>query len=205
MITRDLNYRDTDPTKITEKTKNILFFVDGTHATTEDEVREAMDYALKLITKFSGGKVEKVFYSFEKTPTGTQESPEGRKEQEILDQDTLVVGRIEKIKKHPNANKLMVCEVDIGERKVTSLTTCSNTRKGMLVPVFLPGSKYFDWKGSRKILQAKESKIRGVKSEAIMGAAEEIGIHVPKDKREPLYELKKGRLGDKVSKHVKLG
>lgn len=65
VITRDLNYRDTDPTKITEKTKNILFFVDGTDATTEEEVKRAMEYALKLIRKFSGGRLEKVFYSFE--------------------------------------------------------------------------------------------------------------------------------------------
>jgi len=125
-------------------------------------------------------------------------------EQDILDQDSLVVGRIEKVKKHPDAKKLMVCEVDVGNKKVTSLTTCSNTRKGMLVPVFLPGSKYLDWKGSGKIFTAKESKIRGVNSEAIMGAAEEIGIHVPKEKREPLYELKSGKPGDKVNKHVKL-
>ena len=125
-------------------------------------------------------------------------------EQQILDQDSLVIGRIDNIKKHPNAKKLMICEVDIGKRKVVSLTTCSNTRKGMLVPVFLPGSKYFDWKGSGKIFIAKESKIRGVKSEAIMGAAEEIGIHVSKDKREPLYEMKSGRPGDKVRNHVNL-
>lgn len=66
VITRDLNYRDCDATKITEKTKNLLFIVDGTEAHSEDDVKEAMKYALDLITKHAGGSVEKVFYSFEK-------------------------------------------------------------------------------------------------------------------------------------------
>lgn len=141
-----------------------------------------------------------IFFPFMKPEDETARPPV---EQEILDQDSLVVGNITKLKKHPNADNLIVCEVDVGKRKVTSLTTCSNARKGMLVPVFLPGSRYLDWKGSGKISVAKESEIRGVKSEAIMGAPEEIGIHVPRNRREPLYELKSGRPGDKVCRHVR--
>jgi lysyl-tRNA synthetase class 2 len=145
-----------------------------------------------------------IFFPFMKPETEGAEETDGKTAENVLAQDSLVVGRIDEVKKHPNADNLKICEVSIGSKKVVSLTTCSNAREGMLVPVILPGSKYFDWKGSGKLMTAKESEIRGVRSEAILGAAEEIGIHVPEDKREPIYEIKSGKPGDKVREHVKI-
>jgi DNA/RNA-binding domain of Phe-tRNA-synthetase-like protein len=61
---RDLNYRDSDQTKITEKTKDVILYVDGTAVTSEKELQKALELALKLIQRFCGGKVEQVHYTF---------------------------------------------------------------------------------------------------------------------------------------------
>jgi elongation factor P--beta-lysine ligase len=150
-----------------------------------------------------------LFFPFmrpEKSETPAKQAEQKTKEREVLEQEGLVVGKIKKIKNHPNADKLKICDVDIGGKNVISLTTCPNVREGMLVPVFLPGSKYLDWKGSGKVFKAKQAEIRGAKSEAILGASEEIGVHVPEEKREFLYEIKNknAKPGDKVSDHVRL-
>ena len=61
---RDLNYRDSDFTKVTEKTKDVILYVDGTAVTSEKELQKALQLALKLIQQFCGGKVEQVSYTF---------------------------------------------------------------------------------------------------------------------------------------------
>jgi len=62
VVTRDLNYRDCNATKITEKTKDILLVVDGTKETTNAELKKALNLVIKSIMTYSGGKlVKKVF------------------------------------------------------------------------------------------------------------------------------------------------
>ena len=61
---RDLNYRDSDFTKITDKTKDTILYVDGTSITSEDELKAATELAIKWILKYCGGKLEKVEYTF---------------------------------------------------------------------------------------------------------------------------------------------
>ncbi|HLC71679.1 MAG TPA: lysine--tRNA ligase [Candidatus Nanoarchaeia archaeon] len=61
---RDLNYRDSDFTKITEKTRDLILYVDGTQVTSNQELQEAMNLAIKWIIKYCGGKVEKIAYTF---------------------------------------------------------------------------------------------------------------------------------------------
>ncbi len=53
----DFNYRDCDKTKITEKTKNVIVFVDGTSDISDKDILKSLDNTCKLITKFNGGKV----------------------------------------------------------------------------------------------------------------------------------------------------
>jgi lysyl-tRNA synthetase, class I len=61
---RDLNYRDSDFTKITNKTKDTILYVDGTSVTSEKELKSATELAIKWILKYCGGKLEKVKYTF---------------------------------------------------------------------------------------------------------------------------------------------
>ncbi len=61
---RDLNYRDSDTTKITENTRDIILYVDGTRVTSQETLREATELVVRWIIKFCGGQVEKMAYSF---------------------------------------------------------------------------------------------------------------------------------------------
>ncbi|MBI2145879.1 lysine--tRNA ligase [Candidatus Woesearchaeota archaeon] len=61
---QDLNYRDSELTKISEKTKELILYVDGTQVTSNEELQEAMKLASQWIVKYCGGKVEKIAYTF---------------------------------------------------------------------------------------------------------------------------------------------
>jgi len=61
---RDLNYRDSDHTKITDNTKDTILYVDGTSSISEKKLKEATELAVKWILKYCGGKVEKIAYTF---------------------------------------------------------------------------------------------------------------------------------------------
>ncbi len=61
---QDLNYRDSDLTKITEKTKDIILYVDGTQVTSKEELREATNLAVRWLVKFCGGEAGKIAYTF---------------------------------------------------------------------------------------------------------------------------------------------
>ena len=53
--------------------------------------------------------------------------------------DRVVVGKIEKIEKHPDADKLVVCQVNVGEDEPIQIVTgAPNVFEGALVPVALP-------------------------------------------------------------------
>ncbi len=58
--------------------------------------------------------------------------------------DTVHVGRIVNIDPHPNADKLTVCDVDIGQRTVKVVCGAANIKKNMLVPAALPETVYPD-------------------------------------------------------------
>ena len=49
--------------------------------------------------------------------------------------ENVVAGRIENIEKHPDADKLVVCSVDVGDEKLQIVTGAANVAVGMLVPV----------------------------------------------------------------------
>lgn len=55
--TRDFDYRDSDHTKITTKTKNVALVVDGVEPVSEELARQILDETVELIQKFNGGEV----------------------------------------------------------------------------------------------------------------------------------------------------
>ena len=57
------------------------------------------------------------------------------------DLDKIVVGQIEKIEPHPDANKLVVCQVNVGSETVQIVTGAPNVEVGQKVPVVLDGGK----------------------------------------------------------------
>ncbi len=55
--------------------------------------------------------------------------------------ENVVVGRIEKIEKHENADKLLVVMVDVGDETIQIVTGADNLKEGDYVPVALVGAK----------------------------------------------------------------
>ena len=85
----------------------------------------------------------------------------------------VVVGKILKIEKHPDADKLQICQIDIGrEEPVQIVTAAQNVYEGMMVPAALDNSTLA---GGVKI---KKGKLRGVPSNGMMCSVAELGVTV---------------------------
>ena len=89
--------------------------------------------------------------------------------------DNMVVGVIEKIEPHPNADKLRVCQVNIGSDVKTIVCGGINLREGMRVAVSCPGA-IVRWHGQGEPVEIKNSKLRGVESYGMICASDEIGL-----------------------------
>lgn len=83
----------------------------------------------------------------------------------------VVVGKILKIESHPDADKLVVTQVDVGEEEPIQIVTgANNISEGDYVPVALPGANLADG------LKIKKGKLRGVASNGMMCSVEELGL-----------------------------
>ncbi len=101
---------------------------------------------------------------------------------EVLDADLekIVVGKIIKIERHPDADKLVVCQVQVDEEGTVLqiVTGAPNVKEGDVVPVVLDGGRVacgHDGKrvpGGEKI---KKGKLRGVESNGMLCSVEELG------------------------------
>lgn len=89
--------------------------------------------------------------------------------------DNMVVGVIEKIEAHPNADKLRVCQVDIGGESKGIVCGGINLTEGMRVAVSCPGA-VVRWHGEGEPVVIKNSKLRGVESFGMICASDEIGL-----------------------------
>ena len=90
--------------------------------------------------------------------------------------DHMVVGVIEKIEPHPNADKLRVCKVDIGNGEIKDIVCGGiNLEEGMRVAVSCPGA-VVRWHGEGEPVVIKNSKLRGVESFGMICASDEIGL-----------------------------
>ena len=100
---------------------------------------------------------------------------------EALDADLykIVVGQIDKIEKHPDADKLIVCQVNIGAETIQIVTGAPNVHEGDKVPVVLDGGRVAGGHepGSRVAggIKIKKGKLRGVDSCGMMCSIEELG------------------------------
>ena len=90
--------------------------------------------------------------------------------------DNMLVGVIEKIEPHPNADKLRVCKVDIGGGEIKDIVCGGiNLKEGMRVAVSCPGA-VVRWHGEAEPVVIKNSKLRGVESYGMICASDEIGL-----------------------------
>ncbi len=87
----------------------------------------------------------------------------------------VVVGKVLSADKHPNADKLKVCKVDLGSEQVQIVCGGSNVSAGILAAVAKLGAKV-KWHGEGELVEMKEAEIRGVKSYGMICASTEIGL-----------------------------
>ncbi|PWB38475.1 MAG: phenylalanine--tRNA ligase subunit beta [Parcubacteria group bacterium] len=95
--------------------------------------------------------------------------------QQAKNLENIVVGRVEEITKHPQADKLEVCRVDVGDSSLQIVCGGTNLSKGMLVAVAKVGAKV-KWHGEGELVVLTKAKIRGVESYGMIAAASEIGL-----------------------------
>ncbi|MBQ7603040.1 MAG: phenylalanine--tRNA ligase subunit beta [Clostridia bacterium] len=85
--------------------------------------------------------------------------------------ERVVIGKIQKITRHPNADKLQVCQINIGKKKLIQIiTAATNVFEGAIVPVALDGA---DLPCGKLI---KTSNMRGLESQGMLCGGEELGI-----------------------------
>ncbi len=93
--------------------------------------------------------------------------------------DRVVVGEVLAMEKHPNADRLNVCQVNIGVAPLTIVCGAPNVRPGMRVPAALVGAKLPG-------IEIKAAKVRGVESHGMLCSGKELGLS---DAADGLLEL----------------
>ena len=93
--------------------------------------------------------------------------------------EKIVVGKIEKIEKHPDADKLIICQVNIGSETIQIVTGAPNVKEGDLVPTVLDGGKVAGGHNGEALpedgIKIKKGKLRGIESNGMMCSIEELG------------------------------
>ena len=94
------------------------------------------------------------------------------------DLDKIVVGQIISVEKHPDADKLVICQVNVGKETIQIVTGAPNVVTGMKVPVVLDGGRVAGGHDGSKTeggIKIKKGKLRGVESNGMMCSIEELG------------------------------
>lgn len=93
--------------------------------------------------------------------------------------EKIVVGEITKIERHPDADKLIVCQVNIGAEMIQIVTGAPNVKEGDKVPVVLDGGKVAGGHDGGPLpedgIRIKKGKLRGIESFGMMCSIEELG------------------------------
>lgn len=96
---------------------------------------------------------------------------EERPSVELKTSDKIIVGEIIAAERHPDAEKLTVCTVNVGQEEPLQIVCgAKNVAPGLKVPVALHGAKL---PGGKKI---KKGKLRGVLSNGMICAQDELGF-----------------------------
>ena len=108
-----------------------------------------------------------------------------------LPDDLVIVGRIEEVQPHPNAERLTICRVDVGRDEPLQIVCgAPNVKPGMIVPVATEKAKLQFPDG--QTITIKASKIRGERSFGMICAADELGLsgdHSGVMELDPIYTI----------------
>lgn len=84
--------------------------------------------------------------------------------------ENIVIGRIINVKQHPDASKLSLCSVDVGDKIISVVCGAPNVKENRFAVVALPGAVL------PTDIQVDEEKIRGIVSEGMLCSEKELGI-----------------------------
>jgi len=99
----------------------------------------------------------------------------------LLDEfNNIVLGKVESVEKHPDADKLSVCKVTDGQETFQVICGAPNVKVNQLVPFAKIGTKFSNG------LKIKKAKIRGVESQGMICSKEELGFE---EKSDGIWEL----------------
>ncbi len=94
------------------------------------------------------------------------------------DLENIVIGQIDSIEPHPDADKLIICQVNIGNEVTQIVTGAPNVSVGDKIPVVLSGGKVAGGHDGSKTpggIKIKKGKLRGIESNGMMCSIEELG------------------------------
>ena len=116
-------------------------------------------------------------YSDAMTLSGTKVESFSRLDKNL---EKIVVGRVEKIEHHPDADRLWVCSVNVGaDSNIVIVTSAQNLQEGDVVPVCLDGGKVAGGHDGSPLpedgIRIKAGKMRGIESDGMMCGIEELG------------------------------
>ncbi len=86
----------------------------------------------------------------------------------------VVVGQIKRTEQHPDADRLTVCQVDVGADELIQVVTNAKVEEGQKVPLAMIGAELPEPDG--KVFKIKKSKLRGVLSQGMFCGAETLGM-----------------------------
>jgi len=84
--------------------------------------------------------------------------------------DKVIVGKIVNVRQHPNANKLVLCDVDAGAETLQIVCGAPNTREGMAAPLALVGAELPSG------MEIRAAKVRGQSSYGMLCSEKELGF-----------------------------
>ena len=117
-------------------------------------------------------------YTDAMTLTGTKVETFERLDKNL---EKIYVGQILSIERHPDADKLIICQVDLGTQKLQIVTGASNVKVGDKVPVVIDGGKVAGGHDGGALpeegILIKNGKLRGVESFGMMCSIEELGAN----------------------------
>lgn len=167
------------------------------HLTKMRRTKKYMKTALSWIKAYVPElNVDDEQYSEGMTLTGTKVEGYQRLDKNL---DKIVAAKVISMEKHPNADKLFICNCDIGEgKKLQIITGAPNVLEGDMVPVVLEGGRVVTVHGKNEVprdgVKITKGKLRGVKSYGMMCSIEEFGLdrnYYPEAPENGIYILDK--------------
>lgn len=114
--------------------------------------------------------------------------------------ENIVVGEILEVVKHPDADRLTVCRVNIGSGDPVQIVCgAGNVKVGLKTVVALPGARV-RWHGQGEPVVLEKAKVRGVESFGMMCAPDEVGLAGEGYSNDGIVELSEGMPGENIAK-----